>query len=64
MPSCLGCGQEMAEKSRKVIKGEVARNSPNYKVDYHCQNDSCGQKGKKKSFLDDGLIFIPLPDKD
>jgi len=64
MPSCLGCGKELVEISRKIIKGEIARPSPNYKVDYQCPNDSCGQKGKKKSFLDDGLIFIPLPEKD
>jgi hypothetical protein len=62
MPSCLGCGSEMKEISRKIIKGEVAAGKTNYKAVYSCQKDSCAQKGAKKSFLDDGLMFIPLPD--
>ena len=62
MPSCLGCGKDMAEISRKIFKGEVAHGSPNYKVVYQCKNDPCAQKGLKKRFLDDGLIVIPLPD--
>ena len=62
MPTCLGCGKEMAEVSRKIIKGEMAHGSPNYKAVYQCANASCQQKGQKRSFLDDGLMFIPLPD--
>lgn len=62
MPSCLGCGKELTEISRKIIKGEVAQGRPNYKAVYQCANPSCAEKGSKKSFLDDGLIFIPLPD--
>lgn len=62
MPSCLGCGNEMKEMSRKIIKGEKASGNPNYKAVYQCENKSCGQKGQKKSFLDDGMMFIPLPD--
>lgn len=62
MPSCLGCGKDMKEVSRKIIKGEVASGRPNYKAVYQCFNDACQQKGKKISFLDDGLMFIPLPD--
>jgi hypothetical protein len=52
----------MAEVSRKVIKGEVASGKPNYKAVYKCAQDACKEKGVKKSFLDDGLMFIPLPD--
>ncbi len=52
----------MTEVSRKIIKGEMAQGSPNYKAVYHCANEKCGEKGRKKSFLDDGLMFIPLPD--
>ncbi len=63
MPSCLGCGKELAELSRKIIKGEVAGGgAPNYKAVYECKSGSCPEKGKKKSFLDDGMMFIPLPD--
>ena len=63
MPSCLGCGAEMREVSRKIIKGEMAGGgAPNYKAVYECANKSCGDKGTKKSFLDDGMMFIPLPD--
>ena len=62
MPSCLGCGKDMVEVSRKIIKGEMAHGSPNYKVIYACENKSCGQKGAKKGFLDDGMMFIPLPE--
>ena len=62
MPSCLGCGKDLAEISRKIIKGEVAGGVPNYKAVYNCKNASCSEKGKKKSFLDDGMMFIPLPD--
>lgn len=51
----------MKEISRKIIKGELAAGKTNYKVVYSCQNPSCAQKGAKKSFLDDGLMFIPLP---
>jgi hypothetical protein len=52
----------MKEISRKIIKGEVAAGKTNYKAVYSCQKDSCTQKGAKKSFLDDGMMFIPLPD--
>ncbi|HVZ80240.1 MAG TPA: hypothetical protein VHE12_05475 [bacterium] len=52
----------MNEVSRKIIKGEVAKGTPNYKVEYHCENVKCGKKGQRKAFLDDGLMFIPLPD--
>jgi hypothetical protein len=62
MPSCLGCGEGLVEISRKIIKGEVVSGKPNFKAVYKCENDSCAQKGLKKSFLDDGLLFIPLPD--
>ena len=62
MPSCLGCGKDMKETSRKIIKGEVASGRPNFKAVYQCGNDACKEKGQKKSFLDDGLMFIPLPD--
>jgi hypothetical protein len=62
MASCLGCGKEMKEVSRKIIKGEVASGRPNYKAVYQCANDACAQKGQKRSFLDDGLMVIPLPD--
>ena len=62
MPSCLGCGKDMKETSRKIIKGETAGAAPNYKAVYQCKNDACGQKGQKRSFLDDGMMFIPLHD--
>ena len=62
MPSCLGCGKELSEISRKIIKGEMAAGVTQYKAVYACQNHSCDEKGKKKSFLDDGLVFIPLPE--
>jgi hypothetical protein len=63
MPTCLGCGKELTEESRKIIKGEMAGGgAPNYKVVYRCANGSCEEKGAKKSFLDDGMMFIPLPD--
>ena len=62
MPSCLGCGKDMTEASRKIIKGEVASGRPNYKAVYVCKNETCSQKGAKKSYLDDGLMFIPLPE--
>jgi hypothetical protein len=62
MASCLGCGKDMAEASRKIIKGEVSGETPNYKVVYQCKNDSCKNKGLKVSFLDDGMMMIPLPD--
>jgi len=62
MPSCLGCGKEMAEISRKIIKGEVASGRTNFKVVYQCGNPACGEKGRQKGFLDDGLMFIPLPE--
>jgi hypothetical protein len=53
----------MRELSRKIIKGEVASGKPNYKAVYACPNTACAQKGTKKSFLDDGMMFIPLPDE-
>ena len=62
MPSCLGCGDEMKQISRKIIKGEAASGHTNYKAVYQCENQKCGEKGAKKSFLDDGMMFIPLPD--
>lgn len=62
MPSCLGCGKDMTEVSRKIIKGEVSGNGANYKAVYNCKNADCKEKGVKKSFLDDGMMFIPLPD--
>jgi len=62
MPSCLGCGTDMKETSRKIVKGEKSSGSPVYKAVYQCQKESCQQKGAKKSFLDDGMMFIPLPD--
>jgi hypothetical protein len=62
MPSCLGCGEEMKQVSRKIIKGEVAAGGVNYKAVYQCEIESCDQKGLKRSFLDDGMMFIPLPD--
>ena len=62
MPSCLGCGKDMKEMSRKIIKGEADHGSPNYKAVYQCKNDACAQKGQKRSYLDDGMMFIPLPD--
>jgi hypothetical protein len=58
MPSCLGCGEEMKQVSRKLAKGEKSV----YKAVYQCLKDSCKEKGVKKSFLDDGMMFIPLPD--
>jgi len=62
MASCLGCGKDMAEASRKIIKGEVSGGHPNYKVVFQCQNPSCSKKGLKVPFLDDGMMMIPLPD--
>jgi uncharacterized protein with PIN domain len=62
MPSCLGCGKNLVEMSRKAVKGG-AESRPNFRVVYRCENDQCDQKKAKKSFLDDGLLFIPLPDK-
>jgi hypothetical protein len=62
MASCLGCGKDMTEMSRKIIKGEKASGSPNYKVVYQCKNESCKNKALKISFLDDGMMMIPLPD--
>jgi len=40
----------------------VAAVGVNYKAVYQCPNASCAQKGLKRSFLDDGMMFIPLPD--
>jgi uncharacterized protein with PIN domain len=62
MPSCLACGGEMKEVSRKIIKGEVSSGRPNYKVLAQCPNPSCARKGVPTGFLDDGMMFIPLPD--
>lgn len=62
MASCLGCGKDMAEASRKIIKGEVSGGRPNYKVLFQCQNASCSQKELKIPFIDDGMMMIPLPD--
>jgi hypothetical protein len=62
MPSCLGCGDEMTQVSRKIIKGEMAAGHANYKAVYQCKSEKCAEKGVKKSFLDDGMMFIPLPD--
>ena len=62
MASCLGCGKDMAESSRKIIKGGSSSGTPNYKVVYQCENESCKNKGLKVSFLDDGMMMIPLPD--
>lgn len=62
MASCLGCGKEMAEISRKIIKEEVSGGRPDYKVVYQCKNNSCQSKGIKILFLDDGMMMIPLPD--
>jgi hypothetical protein len=62
MPTCEGCGLEMKEVSRKIIKGEAATGRPNYKAVYRCENKVCAKKGVGKGFLDDGLLFIPLPD--
>ena len=63
MPTCLGCGNEMKEISRKIIKGEMAGGgAPNYKAVYQCVHGACKEKGEKRSFLDDGLMFIPLPE--
>jgi len=63
MPTCLGCGKEMKELSRKIIKGEMAGGgAPNYKAVYACGSGTCKEKGAKKSFLDDGMMFIPLPE--
>jgi len=61
MASCLGCGKDMVEASRKIIKGEGSSGKSNYKVVYQCKNDSCKNKGSKISFLDDGMMIIPLP---
>jgi hypothetical protein len=58
MPSCLGCGDEMKQVSRKLAKGEKAV----YKAVYQCEKKDCKEKSVKKSFLDDGMMFIPLPD--
>jgi hypothetical protein len=62
MPSCLGCGKEMQEVSRKAIKGKAAAVGTAYKALYQCENSTCREKGKKKGFLDDGRMVIPLPD--
>lgn len=62
MPSCLGCGTAMKEVSRKAIKGKTPAGRTNHKVLYQCQNGKCGEKGKPKGFLDDGMMVIPLPD--
>jgi hypothetical protein len=62
MASCLGCGKEMLEASRKIIKGEVSSGCPNYKVVFQCQNSSCSKKELKIPFIDDGMMMIPLPD--
>jgi len=62
MASCLGCGKDMAETSRKIIKDTGSKGSSNYKVLYQCQNPSCSKKGLKIPFLDDGMMMIPLPD--
>ncbi len=63
MPSCDGCGTEMKEISRKIIKGEASTGRPHFKAVYACEDKNCDQKGTPKGFLDDGLMFIPLPDK-
>ena len=62
MASCLVCGKDMVEASRKIIKGEVSGSGANYKVVYQCKNEPCSKKGLKISFLDDGMMMIPLPD--
>ena len=62
MASCLGCGKDMVEASRKKMKGEGSGGSANYKVVYQCKQESCKNKGLKISFLDDGMMMIPLPD--
>jgi len=62
MSSCLGCGKDMTEVSRKIMKGAGSSGSANYKVIYQCQNSSCSKKGLKIPFLDDGMMIIPLPD--
>jgi hypothetical protein len=62
MASCLGCGKDMTEVSRKIMKGQKAGASPNYKVTHQCKNETCKNKGLKISFLDDGMMMIPLPD--
>jgi hypothetical protein len=62
MALCLGCGKDMVEISRKIIKGEVSGGRPNYKVVYQCKNESCSKKGLKINFFDDGMMMIPLPD--
>jgi hypothetical protein len=62
MASCLGCGKDMEETSRKIMKGGRSSGGPNYKVVYQCQNPSCSKKGLKIQFLDDGMMMIPLPD--
>ena len=61
MASCLGCGKDMAETSRKKMKGEGSGGSHAFKVVYQCKNEKC-KKGVKTSFLDDGMMMIPLPD--
>jgi hypothetical protein len=62
MASCLGCGNDMVETSRKIMKDKSSSKNPTYKVIYQCKNASCGKKGVKISFLDDGLMQIPLSD--
>jgi len=62
MPVCLGCGEELRETSRKIIKGELASGRPNFKAVFRCENMVCSEKGIKKGYLDDGLMLIPLPD--
>ena len=52
----------MKQVSRKIIKGEQASGHANYKAVYQCGNEKCTEKGAKKSFLDDGMMLIPLPD--
>jgi len=52
----------MTEVSRKVLKGKGSKGGNTFKVIYQCVNVSCKEKGQKRSFLDDGMMVIPLSD--
>ena len=59
MPRCLGCGKDLKEKSRKSVK-QQGSSVKVQKVGYECLNLTCGDKGKKQFFLEDGVMVIPV----
>ncbi len=61
MPTCLGCGDELKEVSRKKVQQPGYKNKV-LKVVYQCPKADCKEKGLKKNFLEEGGMVIPLND--